>query len=118
MSIQDIRRAIVAPNFGIGASVEEQMRRLQILYSQLAQEVVGVHNDIQTGEILDAAGGNTVFVFTWQTPWPAPPTYKVFASFTWQTTYIFARSADGTSVTITTAAADGANDRILILGVA
>jgi hypothetical protein len=119
MAIQDPRRAIVSPNFGKGASVEEQLSRLQSLYSQLAQQLSSVHNDLQTEEFLDVAGGNMVFVFTWQSPWPSDPvTYKVFASFTWQTTYAFARSADGTQVTITTAVASGAGDRVQILGVA
>jgi hypothetical protein len=119
MAIQDPRRSVVFPNFGKGASVEEQLSRLQGYYSQLALQVSSVHNDLQTEEFLDAGGGNTVFVFNWQAPWPSDPvTYKVFASFTWQTTYQFARSADGTQVTITTAVASGAGDRVQILGVA
>jgi hypothetical protein len=108
VSIQDPRRAIVFPNFGKGASVEEQ----------LAQQLSSVHNDLQTGEIDDPAGGNNVFVFTWQSPWPVPVTYKPFASFTWATAYSVARSADGTAVTITTAVADGAGDKVFVLGVA
>ncbi len=106
------------PLFGAGTLIEEQMARMQRYYSQLAEELVGVHNSIQTGEVSAIGAGNTVFVFTWQTPWPVPPTYKVFASFTWQTTYIFARSADGLSVTITTALPSAASSTMLILGVA
>jgi hypothetical protein len=117
VSIQDIRRAIILPLFQTG-DVEEELARFQKAYVQLAQQVQLVHNSIQTGTVTPIAGGTTVIVFTWQTPWPVPPSYKVFCAFTWQTTWIFARSANGRTVTITTAAAAGGGDTMLILGVA
>lgn len=117
MSIQDIKRAIISPLFGTSDPAEELIR-FQKAYTQLAQEVVNVHNSIQTGTVTGIVAATTVIVFTWQTPWPTPPSYKVFCSFTWQTTYIFARSASGRTVTITTAAGAGGGDTMLILGVA
>lgn len=118
MSIQDVKRAIIQPLFGSGASVEEQLARLQRYYSQLAQEVVNVHNDLQTGTIVDAGGGNVAFTFTWQTPWPVPVTYRCFASFSWITAYSVVRSVDGLTALFTTGVASPAGGIVLIFGVA
>lgn len=117
MTIQDLRRSVRYPT-SLGGSLEDQVRQLKDYYQRLVQEVLDVHNAIQTGTMVDVAGGTTVFVFTWQTPWPTPVSYRCFASLSWQATYTHSRNAAGTQTTFTTSAAAPAGGTVLILGVA